>query len=306
MERLATYVDEHRIRLFMFCLMTNHVHLLVETPQANLSAFMHKLQTAYTMYYNIRHDRVGHLMQGRFGARLVEGNEYLLRLSRYIHLNPVFADGMETKSFAERRALLRTYRWSSYMGYAGFAQPYEMVTEGPVLAMMETPEKNQRQAYCRFVEAAMANTDEEFLGVLRGFSLAIGGDDFQERIANLYVAAVRQAKRKEDVSFRHVLRPVAPSKILLLTSKHYGMQPKDICVRQYDCIARPVAAFLLGKYGGLNQRNIGEMLGMGSGSAVSRQLKRLHERRLNDESIARDMEGLEEAVGLAQMSNVKG
>ena len=81
MDRLGVYAEECRIRLYMFCLMTNHVHLLLETPEANLSVFMQKLQTAYTIYYNLRHDRTGHLVQGRFGAKLVEGNEYLLMLS---------------------------------------------------------------------------------------------------------------------------------------------------------------------------------------------------------------------------------
>jgi len=91
LECLGEAVEESGVRLYLFCLMTNHVHLLVETPQGNLSAFMHKLQTAYTVYYNLRHKRVGHLMQGRFGAKPVEGDTYLLVLSRYIHLNPVFA-----------------------------------------------------------------------------------------------------------------------------------------------------------------------------------------------------------------------
>jgi REP element-mobilizing transposase RayT len=74
--RLGDAVAEYGVRLYLFCLMGNHVHLLIETPQANLSAFMHKVQTAYTVYFNLRHGRSGHLMQGRFGAEPVEGDEY--------------------------------------------------------------------------------------------------------------------------------------------------------------------------------------------------------------------------------------
>ena len=80
--RLGDAVREYGIRLYLFACMRNHVHILCETPQANLSAFMHKLQTAYTVYYNLRHRRSGHLMQGRFGAELVAGDEYLLRLGK--------------------------------------------------------------------------------------------------------------------------------------------------------------------------------------------------------------------------------
>src|SRR5215831_9751891 len=79
----------HSARLYLVCLMPNHFHLLVETPCGNLSTFMARQLTAYAVYFNRRHQRVGHLTQGRYGAQLVEGNEYLLKLSRYIHLNPV-------------------------------------------------------------------------------------------------------------------------------------------------------------------------------------------------------------------------
>ncbi|MDD4735724.1 MAG: transposase [Kiritimatiellae bacterium] len=174
MDRLGVYAEECRIRLYMFCLMTNHVHLLLETPGANLSVFMQKLQTAYTIYYNLRHDRAGHLVQGRFGAKLVEGNQYLLMLSRYIHLNPVYVADLVDKEFSKRRKALREYRWSSYPGYAGLATPFEMVTEGPILSLVEGDGKRQRLSYRRFVEAAITRTDEEFQDVLRGSSLAVG------------------------------------------------------------------------------------------------------------------------------------
>ena len=89
-EQFADSVERFGVRLYLYCLMSNHVHLLVETPMANLGAFMQRLQTAYTVYFNRRHRRAGHLMQGRYGAQLVQGDVYLLNLSRYIHLNPVF------------------------------------------------------------------------------------------------------------------------------------------------------------------------------------------------------------------------
>ena len=82
--------------------MQNQVHLVCQRPRANLSAFMHALQRAYTVYYNRRHGRAGHLMQGRYGARPVAGEEYLLKLSRYVHLNPVFVRGCKGLPVEER------------------------------------------------------------------------------------------------------------------------------------------------------------------------------------------------------------
>lgn len=74
LNRLGEAVAEYGVRLYLFCCMRNHAHVVCETPRANLSAFMHKLQTAYTVYYNLRHRRAGHLMQGRFGAEPVAGD----------------------------------------------------------------------------------------------------------------------------------------------------------------------------------------------------------------------------------------
>ncbi len=82
-ERLGERVEQFHIRLFAFVCMTNHFHLVFETPEANCSKFMQSLSTAYTVYYNLRHGRHGHLLDGRFKAKLVEGDSYLLALSRY-------------------------------------------------------------------------------------------------------------------------------------------------------------------------------------------------------------------------------
>ncbi len=74
-----------------YVLMGNHYHLIIETPKANLSSFMHAIQSGYTTYFNRKRSRSGHLFQGRFKSILVDRDAYLLELSRYIHLNPVRA-----------------------------------------------------------------------------------------------------------------------------------------------------------------------------------------------------------------------
>jgi len=73
------------------CLMNNHVHLLIETPLPNLSEGMHKLQSRYAQRFNLRHDRSGHLFQGRFGAKRVISDEQLVTVTGYIAMNPVEA-----------------------------------------------------------------------------------------------------------------------------------------------------------------------------------------------------------------------
>ena len=97
--------------------MNNHFHLVFETPEGNCSKFMHSLSTSYTVYYNLRHNRHGHLFDGRYKSRLVDGDEYLLSLSRYVHLNPVKVMRMRNKSLEQKLPYLRQYSWSSYAGY---------------------------------------------------------------------------------------------------------------------------------------------------------------------------------------------
>ena len=114
LDRLAERVEQYNVRLYLFVLMTNHTHLVFETPEANCSRFMHSLSTAYSVYYNLRHGRHGHLLDGRFKGKLVEGDAYLLALSRYVHLNPVCVGTMKNEPLRRRIRHLRRYSWSSY------------------------------------------------------------------------------------------------------------------------------------------------------------------------------------------------
>jgi len=106
------YLDKiskkHKLIIHAYCLMNNHYHLLIETPKANLSKAMHNLNTAYTTYYNISNERIGHLFAGRYKAILVDKDNYAMILSSYIHLNPIRA-GFVKKA--------EDYFWSSYKFY---------------------------------------------------------------------------------------------------------------------------------------------------------------------------------------------
>lgn len=97
-----------------YCLMDNHYHLLVETPESNLSLGMRQLNGVYTQRYNRKHGRVGHVFQGRFKSIIVQKESYLLELARYIVLNPVRAKMVRTA---------RQWPWSSYRATVGLASP---------------------------------------------------------------------------------------------------------------------------------------------------------------------------------------
>jgi len=111
-QKLAASVARYQVRLYAYTFMNNHFHLLVETPRGNVSRFMQHLNGSYTTFFNCRHQRHGHLFEGRFKARLVDGTTYLLRLTRYVHLNPVKVAALHGRTVEEKIKQLRTYQWS--------------------------------------------------------------------------------------------------------------------------------------------------------------------------------------------------
>ncbi len=106
------------VEVHCYCLMKNHFHLLVKTPLANLDRFMHRFNTAYIVFFNWYHKRCGHLYQGRYKATLVEADNYLLELTRYIHLNPIRIKSRTKIPLKEKVKFLKKYSWSSYQSYA--------------------------------------------------------------------------------------------------------------------------------------------------------------------------------------------
>ncbi|UTF59277.1 transposase [Gilvimarinus sp. DA14] len=126
-----------------YCLMSNHYHILIETPESNLSVGMRQLNGVYTQRFNRLHSRVGHVFQGRYKAILVDKESYLLELARYIVLNPVRARMV-------RKA--QQWRWSSYRATAGFEPVKPWLNVDWLLSSFARRRKTACERYQRFVE----------------------------------------------------------------------------------------------------------------------------------------------------------
>jgi len=167
---LEESVERFGVVLHAYVLMDNHYHLLVETPQANLSDAMQWLGVSYTGWFNRRHRRVGHLFQGRFTAILLEASA-AVEVSRYVHLNPVRVRGLGLDKTAQRRSRqglvdkpdavlvrermgrLRQHRWSSYRAYAGLTETPPWLATREVLEMLGRGSQAERQRrYREFVD----------------------------------------------------------------------------------------------------------------------------------------------------------
>jgi putative transposase len=130
-----------------YCLMTNHYHLLVETPEADISRGMHRLNGVYAKWFNWRHHYRGHVFERRFHDEFVEGQAHLLELTRYIVLNPVRA-GL--------RSHAGEWRWSSYNATIGRAPRPAFLTTSWVLSLFSDDPNRARELYPEFVEARAA------------------------------------------------------------------------------------------------------------------------------------------------------
>jgi len=145
LDGIGTLIEEGVLLVHAFCLMTNHFHLLCETPIGKLGRWMHTLLSSYSRDFNRRHSRAGHLWQARYKAILVEPGSYFLDCSRYIHLNPV------------RAAIVRCaeeYLWSSYRCYLGLDSAVDWVSRERVLAVAGGLDR-----YSAFVEEGLGADD---------------------------------------------------------------------------------------------------------------------------------------------------
>jgi len=125
LETVAEMHEQFGVLVHAFTTMPNHYHAVIETPRPNLSQAVGWLQTTYTIRFNRRHRRSGHLFQGRFKAHLVDGDAYARSLVCYVHLNPVRPRDRRAAIPADRAGLRADYRWSSHLDYAGEREPFE-------------------------------------------------------------------------------------------------------------------------------------------------------------------------------------
>lgn len=138
---LSSVVKRYHFLLHAYCLMGNHYHLLVETPEGNLSKGMRQLNGLYAQGFNQKHQRVGHLLQGRYQSIIVDKENYLLELCRYIVLNPVRAGIVKDP---------KDYRWSSYLATIGYKRIPGLFTDW-ILSQFGEEKKKASSLYQSFI-----------------------------------------------------------------------------------------------------------------------------------------------------------
>ena len=155
-----------------YCLMSNHYHFLIETPDGNLALGMRQLNGVYTQLFNKRHGRVGHLFQGRYKAILIQKDSHLLEVCRYVVLNPVRAKMAEKPD---------DWKWSSYLATAGSEKPHASLTTDWVLGQFGGKRGKAEQEYRKFVSWGIGKPT--IWTEVRGQAL-LGEEDFVDQLVD--------------------------------------------------------------------------------------------------------------------------
>lgn len=170
LRNLAYCLALHNVILHAYCIMGNHYHLFVETPDGNLSAFMRDVNGNYSQWFNTVHKRVGHLFQGRYKAFVIDGDSYLFEIARYIVLNPVRAGLV---------AHPREWKWSSYNATAGHTKTPDWLTTDWILSTCSKNRQEAQKQYRQHVKEGIGG-DSPFDNVQEG--IILGDQQFTDWI----------------------------------------------------------------------------------------------------------------------------
>lgn len=275
LRQLADGVQTADIRLYAYVLMANHFHLLVRTPRANLSRFMQRLGTSYALYCRYKHGKPGHQLEGRFKAKLVEDETYLLALTRYIHLNPIKTVAAGRLEKAERVRYLEAYPWSSYPGYVSPKRAAEFVCYD-LLKDYGHSMTVARRNYLAYTHACIMEDDRQLHEALKASRYAIGGPEFIDRTERQLEQ--RHSGRIQDADLSLPSPTIDIDRIDALVAAEFGIQPVDLKAHGHRTgAAKRIAIELACRLTGLTQRAIGAHYGGVSSGAVCMARRKLRD-----------------------------
>ena len=257
LEYVGKAVERYEIKIHSYCLMTNHYHFLIETSHPNLSQAIKWINVGYVAYFNRKRRRYGHLFQGRFKAVVIDADEYLKHLSRYIHLNPIRAGMVEH---------CKDYPWSSYPVFGGYAKAPEWLEIHWLLSLFGQNRKKAMERYREFVESAQNEKIENpSKDVVSGAIL--GGTEFVNWIKRHFLSDTPDIKEKPQLKS---LKPGLTSENLISAiCNEFGCTHESILQKgKKRNLARDVAIYLSREMTGESGVALGRYFGI-SGAGVT-------------------------------------
>ena len=261
-----------------YVLMRNHYHLLLETPRGGLSRAMHYLNSTYTAYFNRKHERAGHLFQGRYKNILIEKDRYFLAVSRYVHLNPVRAAVVE---------MPEDYEWSSYPQYVAEGWKSDWLCCDFTLEQFSRSRAQARRLYRDFVEEALASEENPFEQTRSGFVLGDEGfvDEIGDRVAGRTGRKIPQITRG--------VREFPRDDIVRLVAERFAIHEEELRKpRSSHSLARKMCIYLLRKHAGMTNDELSGFFGTGH-AGIYQTVSRIRRQLNSDKELGSLIEGIE-------------
>ncbi|UCC40582.1 MAG: transposase [Candidatus Aminicenantes bacterium] len=272
---LETAVVRYQAVIHVYCLMNNHYHLLLETPEGNLSSILHHINTSYTTYFNKKRNRVGHLFQGRFRSILIDRDSYALELSRYIHLNPVRAGWVNKPE---------DFKWSSFKDYLSETINSHWLYTKLILSYFNQVDSASRSRYKEFVYEGLREELENPLKNTHA-SVVLGKDQFLDEVRSEHID--NKEINRDLPAINRLKKKYSINQIIVLTEETLRINSKE---------KRRIALFLCHQYSGKSLKEIGNEFGQISQAAVTQNSFRIRKRLRNDIDLTNKIEKLKEII----------
>jgi REP element-mobilizing transposase RayT len=274
-------------RISAYCLMTNHYHLLVQTPDGNLARCMRHINGVYTQRFNRRHAKDGQLFRGRYKAVLVADDHHLLEVLRYIHRNPLRAGLVEE---------LQSFPWSSHLGYISTARKWAWLHKDFLLAMFSSQKSKRKSAYLDFVSRSVPAEIARFYA-LKNLPSILGSAFFKEWVKEKF----RDLSQRREIPESRCLAPTA-ARIIALVRDYFKVKEEDLFVsrRGAENLPRDVAIYLVRQYCRETLAEIGRHFSIDNYSTVSTVVERIKARKEHNRPLRKQLEKIRAKLDQSQ------
>ncbi len=285
---LLEELDEvFNVKIAAYCLIPSHYHLLVQTPDANLSRSMRHLNGVYTQRYNKRHCFDGQLFRGRYKSIVVESDSYALELVRYIHRNPLEAGLVDN---------LQKYQWSTHKTYLSDSKKWKWLYKDYILKLFSKSKPESIRLYKRFV---LKKTSEEINQIFGGRNLpaVLGSKSFIDRIKDNFF----NLKHFEEIPETKRLAP-GIDKIKHAVCMAYNIKETELHVtrRGYFNEPRNAAVYLVRHLRNDTLKYVGEQFGIEKYSTVSSIVERVKNEMKADKKFKNRVQDLADTITKSQ------
>jgi REP element-mobilizing transposase RayT len=278
-ELLKESCEMWKMRVAAYCLMPNHYHLLVQTPDANISRCMRHIDGVYTQRFNRNHQCDGQLFRGRYKSILIDADHYLLQLVRYIHRNPLKAGLIDD---------MDRYIWSSHGGYLSKAEKWNWLYKDFVFSMLSKVKNDRLKNYRQFISL---EDEEDISQVLdkKKWPAILGSAAFKNKVKERFFSE----KIDDEIPQSKELTPES-DQIKRVVCDHYGINEKELLISKRGLSNEPrnMAIYLTRRLRGDSLKTIGEQFQVEKYSSVSSVIGRLDAAMAEDHILRKQIEKL--------------